>query len=37
VQHGRAARQRIEMEFSLAAMVARYLTVYDRMLRPSSA
>jgi sugar transferase (PEP-CTERM/EpsH1 system associated) len=36
-EHGRAARVRIEKEFSPSAMVARYLAVYDSMRLPIPA
>ena len=31
-QHGAAGRERVEREFSLNAMVQRYISVYDEVL-----
>lgn len=36
-RHGRAARQRVVQNFSLDAMVSRYLPMYDELLAPPSA
>ncbi len=35
VLHGQSARQKIETQFSMQAMVSGYLSVYDRVLRPT--
>lgn len=32
-EHGQAGRQRVEREFSMEAMVSRYMAVYDEVLR----
>ena len=33
LRHGRAARERVEREFSMEAMVQRYVEVYERLLQ----
>ena len=33
-RHGAAARRRVEAEFSIDGMVARYMRLYESLLRP---
>jgi len=36
-KHGLAARRRVEAEFSIERMVARYAELYESLLRPQGA